>query len=241
MKSVAELVAELLAGASRDAAHVLRHLIHALMDALPDEMRFGTATRGPCSVPFADTPDGAAVRELAIHRPDLASTPLGLHCRGLAGDESIVSACLESALGRTGDDHESCTMALCALGTDKAITALQHILVAAPHPSRRAAAAYALVWHYDDSGRDLIRTTVDECRSIERLTATLFLAQCRAEESHRFVLSLLDRDGEDDVRWRLLGRSSGEFVKRSREYLRPEELRAWLHRYETPALETVET
>lgn len=240
MKSIAELVAELLAGASRDQAQVLRHLIHALMDALPDEMRFGTATRGPCSVAFAETPEGMAVRELVIQRPELAATPLGLHCRGLAGDEMIVSACLESALGLDGDDHESCVMALCALGTDKAVTALRHIMVAATHPSRRAAAAFALVWHYDESGQDLIRNTVPECRAIERLTATLFLAQCRAEESRSFVLSLLDRDAEDDVRWRLLGRSSGEFVKRSREYLRPEELRAWLHRYE-PALETIET
>jgi len=197
-----------------------------LMAALPDEMRFGTATHGPCSVPFAETSEGRAVLDLFSSRPDLAAAPDGLLCRGLCGDESVVASCAavaadSVAAGRT-------VMALCCLGTEGAVEALRGFLAKATERPIRESAAYALIWHFDDSGQDDIRKSLVGKAIVDRITPHLFLARCGCSDSRRFLLSLLQGNPSDEIQSALLRGWACPLIKRQRGTLQLEELLAWL-------------
>ncbi len=197
-----------------------------LMTALPDEMRFGTVTRGPCSVPFANTSEGRAVLDLFSSRPDLADTPNGLLCRGLCGDESVVAPC--AAVAADSSAAVRTVMALCCLGTEDAVEALRGFLAKATERPIREVAAYALVWHFDDSGQDDIRKSLVGRTGVDQIMPLFFLAHCGCADSRRFLLSLLQENGSEEIQSALLRGLACPLIKRKRGTLEFEELLAWL-------------
>lgn len=233
MKTVQEVVQQIHADGPPVSSKALMDLNFALWVELPDQVRFGTRETGPCSIPFASSPQATAVYDLIRSRPDVAADVYALYYRGLCGDESIVAACRQLAFDPAAKSRVLSTMALCSLGTPEAVDALREIVRADECRQFRTSTAYALVWHYDDWGAAAIEEHRASGPLIDRLFDELCLATFGWRESCDRLLPLLDESSSSEIRTRLLASGSAVLVLRRRAPLEPEVLREWLEKRRT--------